>query len=152
MKILISKVGREFDLAEELKELGFEVFLPVQKRKVRVNRKSNKTIEKEVLVVRRMLFCDIDQMNGLRWLHSAWVRNGKWVEVSREEVLRFMNYLSTPQPPPKMSIPGEVGDEIVIPDGILKGQILRITSRKGNKIKGMLVVAGQEMLPITIGG
>lgn len=152
MKILISKVGHEFDLAEELEELGFEVFLPVQKRKVRVNRKSNKMIEKEVLVVRRMLFCDIEQMSGLRWLQSAWSRDGKWVEISREEVLQFMSYLSTPQPPPKVLIPGAVGDKIVIPEGVLKGQILKITSRKGNKIKGMLVVAGQEMLPITIGG
>lgn len=152
MKILISKAGREFDLAKELEELGFEVFLPVQKRKVRVSRKSNKRVEKEVLVVRRMLFCDIDQMNGLRWLHSAWVRDGKWVEVSRDEVLRFVSYISTPQPPSKVPIPGAVGDEIVIPDGILKGQVLRITSRKGNKIKGMLIVAGQEMLPITIEG
>lgn len=152
MKILISKAGHEFDLAKELEELGFEVFLPVQKRKVRVSRKSNKKIEKEVLVIRRMLFCDIDRMNGLRWLHSAWVRDGKWVEVSREEVLRFVSYISTPQPPPKVSIPGAVGDKIVIPDGVLKGQILRITSRKGNKIKGLLVVAGQEMLPITIDG
>lgn len=152
MKILISKAGHEFDLAKELEELGFEVFLPVQKRKVRVSRKSNKRIEKDVLVVRRMLFCDIEQISGLRWLQSAWVRDGKWVEVSREEVLRFVSYVSTPQPPSKVLIPGAVGDEIVIPDGILKGQILRIKSRKGNKIKGVLIVAGQEMLPITIDG
>jgi len=151
MKILISKAGHEFDLAKELEELGFEVFLPVQKRKVRVSRKSNKRIEKEVLVVRRMLFCDIERMSGLRWLQSAWSRDGKWVEVSREEVLQFMSYLSTPQPP-KVLIPGAVGDKVVIPEGVLKGQILKISSRKGNKLKGLLVVAGQQMLPITIGG
>lgn len=152
MKILISKVGHELDLAEELEAMGFEVLLPVQTRKVRVSRKSNKMIEKEVLVVRRMLFCDIERMSGLRWLQSAWVRDDKWVEVTREEVLIFVGYISTPPPPPKVLIPGAVGEEIVIPDGIFKGQILRITSRKGNKIKGVLIVEGQEMLPIAMEG
>lgn len=152
MKILISKVGHEFDLAEELEAMGFEVLLPVQTRKVRVSRKSNKTIEKQVLVVRRMLFCDIEQMSGLRWLQSAWTKDGKWVEVSREEVLTFVDYISTPPPPPKVPIPGAVGEEIVIPSGMFEGQTLRITSRKGNKIKGVLIVEGQEMLPITMEG
>lgn len=150
MKILISKVGHEFDLQDELTERGLVALLPLQVRKVRVSRKSNKVIEKQFLVVRRMLFCEIEDTQGLRWLHSAWTKDGKWVEVSAKEVQTFIECIASPEMMQKPQITGMVGDVIRMPSGIFEGQLVKVLWRKGNKIKGMLMVDGQEHLPIDV--
>lgn len=133
MKILVAKTGRGDDLVEELREMGLNCAPAKHKRKVRVSRRGRRMRDVWVWTISGMVFCDVDEevMSRLRWLKGAWIKDDKYVEVSREEVEMFCETLA--------GVPRWVaGDKVLITLGFLNGQYITVVEDDGKTVKGMI--------------
>lgn len=146
MKILVSKRGRERELVKELKALDFEPIIGEKVIRVRVNRRSNKRIEKRILVLSRLVFCDIDEdydFKSLRWLQSVWRKGESCIEVPRDQVDLFINTIEAM----KDLKPDDI---ITIPTGSFAGQQLKVQSVDGSKIRGLILYDQRSLFPVEI--
>lgn len=147
MKILLSR--HEMALRDELEALGYEALIPSVVKSVRVSRRGNKRIEKEVMVVRGLVFCDIDEgdVGELENCRGVWRRNEQCVELSDDEVRTFIDTVHGER---KVGIAGTVKvGEIVWVGGL--GLRVKITAIKNNnEIKGVVVSQGGVGWPISV--
>lgn len=133
MKILVSKVGHGDDLVEELTGRGYACAPAKHKRRVRVSRRGRRVRDVWVWTISGMVFCDVDEevMNGLKWLKGAWIKDDKYVEVSREEVEMFCEMMAGA---PRWA----AGDKVLITLGFLNGQYITVVEDDGKTVKGMI--------------
>lgn len=146
MKILVAKDGHADDLVEELRGRGLDVWPCRSVRMVRVSRRSKKRVEKYTWVIKGTMFCDIDELDELEWLKGAWMRDGKYVEVTRDEVDAFAERLNGFRK-------YEPGDVVQVDLGFLAGQAIEIIEDNGVKVQaiilwdnGLRTVVGLEWL------
>jgi hypothetical protein len=86
-----------------------------------------------------MVFCDTDDLRGLVWLKGCWVHDGKYVEVSRDDVVRFLRPQSW-----------RCGEQVIVTTGFLRGQKIRIKAQTENGIDAVVEWANGLETPVEL--
>lgn len=122
--------------------------VPSVTRRVRVGRKSNKRIKKEMIVISRLVFADVDpqvalQTNGVQ---QDWRRNDDWIEVGQDEVNLFVETVRAER------VRGgiEIGDMLRLSAGPFSGFTIRVTTVMTNKVRGWINDKGVDLYPIEV--